>query len=99
MRLSEVPGIIGLKDATSDLVRHVELMRRLPTNATFKLYSGNDDTALAYMLLGGHGVISVTAKRCTARHAGAVSCRAYREDRRSAGSEYAAHAFTYEAFC
>ena len=39
---------------------HVDLMRRLPRPA-FALLSGNDDTALAYMLLGGHGVISVTA--------------------------------------
>jgi len=50
-----------LKDATSDLVRHVDLIKRLPKNKDFALYSGNDDTALAYMLLGGHGVISVTA--------------------------------------
>jgi len=62
LRLAELPGIVGLKDATSDLVRHVELIRRLPAGKTFALYSGNDDTALAYMLLGGHGVISVTAK-------------------------------------
>jgi len=61
LRLAELPGIVGLKDATSDLVRHVELIRRLPAGKTFALYSGNDDTALAYMLLGGHGVISVTA--------------------------------------
>jgi 4-hydroxy-tetrahydrodipicolinate synthase len=56
-----VPNIVGLKDATSDLVRHVELMKRLPRGREFALYSGNDDTALAYILLGGHGVISVTA--------------------------------------
>ncbi|MGE5088528.1 MAG: 4-hydroxy-tetrahydrodipicolinate synthase [Candidatus Levyibacteriota bacterium] len=60
LRLAEVPGIIGLKDATSDLVRHVELRRRL-AGRQFGLYSGNDDTALPYMLLGGDGVISVTA--------------------------------------
>jgi 4-hydroxy-tetrahydrodipicolinate synthase len=61
LRLAQVPNIVGLKDATSDLVRHVELMKRLPRGREFALYSGNDDTALAYMLLGGHGVISVTA--------------------------------------
>jgi 4-hydroxy-tetrahydrodipicolinate synthase len=61
LRLAQVPGIVGLKDATSDLVRHVDLIRRLPRDREFALYSGNDDTALAYMLLGGHGVISVTA--------------------------------------
>jgi 4-hydroxy-tetrahydrodipicolinate synthase len=61
LRLADLPGIVGLKDATSDLVRHVDLIRRLPAGKSFGLYSGNDDTALAYMLLGGHGVISVTA--------------------------------------
>jgi 4-hydroxy-tetrahydrodipicolinate synthase len=61
LRLAEVPGIVGLKDATSDLVRHTDLVRRLPRGGEFALYSGNDDTALAYVLLGGHGVISVTA--------------------------------------
>jgi 4-hydroxy-tetrahydrodipicolinate synthase len=61
LRLAELPGIVGIKDATSDLVRHVDLMRRLPRTKSFALLSGNDDTALAYMLLGGHGVISVTA--------------------------------------
>ena len=61
LRLAELPGIVGIKDATSDLVRHVDLIRRLPSGKPFALYSGNDDTALAYMLLGGHGVISVTA--------------------------------------
>jgi 4-hydroxy-tetrahydrodipicolinate synthase len=59
VRLSQVAGIVGIKDATSDLVRHVDLTMRLP--AGFSLLSGNDDTALAYVLLGGHGVISVTA--------------------------------------
>src|SRR5206468_12381182 len=61
LKLARIPGIIGLKDATSDLVRHVDLIKRLPREREFALYSGNDDTALAYMLLGGHGVISVTA--------------------------------------
>ena len=61
LRLAQVPGIVGLKDATSDLVRHVDMMRRMPQGRQFSLLSGNDDTALAYMLLGGNGVISVTA--------------------------------------
>ena len=61
LRLAQVPGIIGLKDATSDLVRHVDMLRRLPAGTDFSFLSGNDDTALAFMLLGGHGVISVTA--------------------------------------
>ncbi|MEP7183729.1 MAG: 4-hydroxy-tetrahydrodipicolinate synthase [Betaproteobacteria bacterium] len=61
LRLAQVPGIVGIKDATSDMVRHIELVRRLPKARPFALYSGNDDTALPYILLGGHGVISVTA--------------------------------------
>jgi 4-hydroxy-tetrahydrodipicolinate synthase len=59
LRLAQVPGIVGLKDATSDMGRAADLLKRAPSN--FALYSGNDDTALALMLLGGHGVISVTA--------------------------------------
>jgi len=47
LRLAELPGIVGIKDATSDLVRHVELIRRLPAGRPFALLSGNDDTALA----------------------------------------------------
>jgi 4-hydroxy-tetrahydrodipicolinate synthase len=59
LRLAQVPGIVGLKDATSDLARASVLLKHAPKG--FALYSGNDDTALALMLLGGHGVISVTA--------------------------------------
>lgn len=78
LKLAQLPGIVGLKDATSDLVRHVDLQMRLPGGRDFALYSGNDDTALAYLLLGGHGVISVTAnvlpsemsKLCSAALAG-----------------------------
>lgn len=61
LRLAEIPNIAGLKDATSDLTRPVELRRRLPARREFGLYSGNDDTGLAHMLVGGNGVISVTA--------------------------------------
>ena len=59
LRLAQVPGIVGLKDATSDMGRAAEVLKKAPPS--FALYSGNDDTALALMLLGGHGVISVTA--------------------------------------
>ena len=59
LRLAQVPGIVGLKDATSDMARGAELLKHLPSS--FALYSGNDDSALALMLLGAHGVISVTA--------------------------------------
>jgi 4-hydroxy-tetrahydrodipicolinate synthase len=59
LRLAQVPGIAGIKDASGDLSRVVEMRRR--GRADFLQYSGNDDTALAFMLLGGQGVISVTA--------------------------------------
>lgn len=59
LRLAQVPGIVGLKDASGDLSRIVEMRRRGPQG--FALYSGNDDSALAFILLGGNGVISVTA--------------------------------------
>jgi 4-hydroxy-tetrahydrodipicolinate synthase len=59
LRLAQVPGVVGIKDATGDAARAADLLRRLPPE--FAVYSGNDDSALALMLLGGHGVISVTA--------------------------------------
>jgi len=59
MRLAQVPGIIGIKDATANIERGTDIIRRAPRN--FAIYSGEDATALAIILLGGHGVISVTA--------------------------------------
>ena len=59
LRLAEVPGIIGIKDATANMERGTDLIRRAPRN--FAIYSGDDSAALALILLGGHGVISVTA--------------------------------------
>lgn len=59
LRLAQIPNIVGLKDATGDLARAADLVRRAP--AHFKLYSGDDATTLPFMLLGGRGVISVTA--------------------------------------
>ena len=59
LRLAQVPGIIGIKDATANIERGTDLIRRAPRN--FAIYSGEDSTALALMLLGGQGVISVTA--------------------------------------
>jgi 4-hydroxy-tetrahydrodipicolinate synthase len=58
-RLAEVPGVIGIKDATASLERGTDLIRRMPRN--FAIYSGEDATALPLILCGGHGVISVTA--------------------------------------
>jgi 4-hydroxy-tetrahydrodipicolinate synthase len=59
LRLAQVPGIIGLKEATGSIERGSDLIRRAPRN--FAIYSGDDATCLALILLGGHGVISVTA--------------------------------------
>jgi 4-hydroxy-tetrahydrodipicolinate synthase len=59
LRLAQVPGIIGIKDATANIERGSDLIRRAPRG--FAIYSGEDATALALILLGGHGVISVTA--------------------------------------
>jgi 4-hydroxy-tetrahydrodipicolinate synthase len=63
LRLAEVPGIVGIKDATADLARGSELIRSLAAagKTDFTVYSGDDITALPLMLMGGHGVISVTA--------------------------------------
>src|SRR6266571_6498798 len=63
LRLAEVPGIIAIKDATADLGRGSELIRSLAAagKSDFAVYSGEDITALPLMLMGGHGVISVTA--------------------------------------
>ncbi len=63
LRLADVPGIIGIKDATADLGRGSELLRALAVGGKrdFAVYSGEDITALPLMFMGGHGVISVTA--------------------------------------
>ena len=59
LRLAQLPGIIGIKDATANMERGTDLIKRAPRN--FAIYSGEDAAALALILLGGHGVISVTA--------------------------------------
>ena len=59
VRLAEIPNIAGIKDATGDIGRACELRERVPEG--FALYTGDDLTALAFLLMGGHGVISVTA--------------------------------------
>ena len=59
LRLAQVPGIVGIKDATSDIERAAWLIRGAPEG--FSIYSGDDGTAVALMLLGGHGHVSVTA--------------------------------------
>lgn len=59
LRLARVPGIIGIKDATGNIERGQWLIRDVP--AGFAVYSGDDPTAVALMLCGGQGNISVTA--------------------------------------
>ena len=79
LRLAQVPGIIGIKDATGSIDRGSQLLRLAPEG--FAVYSGDDLTAIALMLLGGHGNISVTAnvapgdmaKLCQAAMAGDVA--------------------------
>jgi len=59
VRLSAVPGIIGVKDATGNIGRGIDLLNAVP--ASFAVYSGDDATAMALMFCGAHGNISVTA--------------------------------------
>ena len=59
MRLAQVPGIIGIKEATGNIERAQWLIKDAP--AGFSIYSGDDPTAVALMFCGGHGNISVTA--------------------------------------
>lgn len=59
LRLAQIPNIIGIKDATANLERVSDLIRRKPKR--FAVYSGDDATGLPLILLGGNGVISVTA--------------------------------------
>ena len=59
VRLSAIPNIVGIKDATGNIGRGLELLKLVPK--TFAVYSGDDPTAMALMLCGGAGNISVTA--------------------------------------
>jgi 4-hydroxy-tetrahydrodipicolinate synthase len=59
LRLAQIKNIIGIKDATGDIGRGSDLLQRAPKD--FAIYSGDDATTLALMLLGAHGTISVTA--------------------------------------
>jgi 4-hydroxy-tetrahydrodipicolinate synthase len=59
LRLAEVPGIVGIKEATGNIDRAQWLIKQAPKN--FAIYSGDDPTAVALMLCGGQGNISVTA--------------------------------------
>lgn len=78
LRLAQVPNVVGIKDATGNMERGTDLVKRAPPG--FAVYSGDDASGLALMLLGGHGVISVTAnvaprlmrEMCAAELAGEV---------------------------
>ena len=72
LRLATVPGIIGIKEASGNIDRAAWLIKQAPKG--FSIYSGDDPTAIAVMLLGGHGNVSVTAN--VAPRAMAELCRA-----------------------
>jgi 4-hydroxy-tetrahydrodipicolinate synthase len=59
LRLAQIPNIVGIKDATGDMGRGFDLLCRAPQD--FSVYSGDDASGLALLLLGADGVISVTA--------------------------------------
>ncbi|MBI5937619.1 MAG: 4-hydroxy-tetrahydrodipicolinate synthase [Betaproteobacteria bacterium] len=79
LKLAPVPGVIGIKDATGNIERGSELIKRAPKG--FAIYSGDDASGLALMLLGSQGVISVTSnvapksmhEMCVAAFAGDVA--------------------------
>lgn len=78
LRLAQIPGIVGIKEATGNIERAQWLIKEAPEN--FAIYSGDDPTAVALMLCGGHGNVSVTAnvaprlmhELCVAARAGDV---------------------------
>ncbi len=59
LQLAQVPGIMGIKEATGNIERACWLIKQAPKG--FAVYSGDDSTAVALMLLGGKGNVSVTA--------------------------------------
>ncbi|HEY4542797.1 MAG TPA: dihydrodipicolinate synthase family protein, partial [Noviherbaspirillum sp.] len=77
--LAQVPGVVGIKDATGNIARGSDLIRLAPKE--FAVYSGDDPTAMALMFCGAKGNISVTAnvaprlmhELCAAARAGKVA--------------------------
>ncbi|HEY1091402.1 MAG TPA: 4-hydroxy-tetrahydrodipicolinate synthase [Burkholderiaceae bacterium] len=59
IRCAALPGVFGVKEATGNIERAAWLIKQAPKG--FSIYSGDDGTAIALMLLGGHGNVSVTA--------------------------------------
>jgi 4-hydroxy-tetrahydrodipicolinate synthase len=84
VRLAQVPGIVGIKDATGDLFRTSDLVRRVPPG--FCILSGDDATAMAAMLGGMHGVISVVTN--VAPRPMRALCDAARAGRAAEAREY-----------
>ena len=65
LRLAQIPNIVGIKDATGNIERGSDLLQRAAllkrASGDFAIYSGDDASTLALLLLGAHGTISVTA--------------------------------------
>ncbi len=59
LRLAQLAGVVGIKEASGNIERACQLIKHAPRG--FAIYSGDDGTAVALMLLGGHGNVSVTA--------------------------------------
>jgi 4-hydroxy-tetrahydrodipicolinate synthase len=59
LKLAQIPGVVGIKEASGNIERAAWLIKQAPKG--FSIYSGDDGTAIALMLLGGHGNVSVTA--------------------------------------
>ena len=72
LRVAELEHIVGLKDATGNIARACDLVRRAPED--FALYSGDDSTAMAFMLCGGDGVITVTGNVAPKKFAAMCRC-------------------------
>ena len=79
LRLAQIPGVFGVKEATGNLERAAWLIKQAPKG--FSIYSGDDPTAVLLMLLGGHGNVSVTAN--VAPRAMAQLCEARSEEHTS----------------
>jgi 4-hydroxy-tetrahydrodipicolinate synthase len=59
LRVAQLPGVVGIKEASGNIERACQLIKHAPRG--FAVYSGDDGTAVALMLLGGQGNVSVTA--------------------------------------
>ena len=59
LRLVEIPNIVGVKEASGNIGKNIELINSVPEG--FAVLSGDDPTGLPFMLCGGHGVVTVAA--------------------------------------